>query len=130
MGSTFTMDPSTLAGMLMSTNGMVGTFIQRKTDEVTDAARAEAPERTGKLRASIDSRVEERGEGPVGIVSANVEYAMMVQRGTGPHLITPNVGRVLRFPSSGGGVIFRPQVQHPGTAPNEFLTRALQAVFS
>lgn len=57
-------------------------------------------------------------------------YAGMVIKGTKPHVIqarnTPN----LTFQWINQGVfVISPQIQHPGTQPNNFVLRALQTAF-
>jgi hypothetical protein len=52
------------------------------------------------------------------------DYLGYVLAGTSPHLIRPRNRQVLRF-MAGGAIVFTTLVRHPGTAPNNFMLRAL-----
>ncbi len=48
-------------------------------------------------------------------------HATYMEFGTEPHIIRPRPGRkALRFPGSGGGMVIRRAVHHPGTKPMPF----------
>lgn len=51
----------------------------------------------------------------------------LVVSGTDPHPIDAINGPVLVF-TAGGTVVFTPHVDHPGTAPNNFVLEAIKAV--
>lgn len=94
-------------------------------------ARAEAPFKTGRLRANL--KVEPfrmtgpyKGEGGVGVSKKDVPYAGYVMYGTKPHVIRARRAKFLRFywPKVGRVVFFK-KVNHPGTKANRFLERAL-----
>lgn len=55
-----------------------------------------------------------------------------IRRGTPPHIIRPRRGRALRIFWGGGpqgaGFYFFREVRHPGTAPNDFVARALHDI--
>lgn len=89
----------------------------------------------GRLRKSI--RLYARGEGgrfaahtPGKTVicqyelAAEAAHAAFVIRGTRPHLIKSTGPWSLHNPKT--GAFFGQQVRHPGTQPNDFLTRSLQ----
>jgi Bacteriophage HK97-gp10, putative tail-component len=81
----------------------------------------------GNLRRSISSR-RRMVEGSVRAeFGATAPYAGFVVDGTSPHTIQARNGRVLRFATSGGQTLYRRSVNHPGTKPNPFADRALQA---
>lgn len=113
-------------------------FITDKVDDLSqrllDAARQEAPVKTGLLRSKL--RVEpfrmtgpNKGEGGVGVSKEDVPYAGYVRWGTRPHVIRARNAKYLRFywPRVGRVVFFK-KVNHPGTKPNYFLERALNRV--
>lgn len=61
-------------------------------------------------------------------VTSNAPYTLYVIKGTKPHRIPVAGNTLLAFfwPKMGKGVVFM-HVQHPGTKPNNFMSRALQA---
>lgn len=90
-----------------------------------NVARA-APVDTGRLRGSISSEVTDfLGFPEARVFSEGVEYTAYVIGGTRPHVIRakvdPNNPRhSLAFKGPSGRMIYRKQVSHPGTAPNNF----------
>lgn len=82
--------------------------------------RAEAPERSGRLRASL-RQVDSPGAVAVG--TQGVEYVKFVLEGTRPHEIRPKAGGVLSF-QVGGTRVFATVVHHPGTKADDFMKRA------
>lgn len=68
--------------LLASTRGPVGKLIAELCVKVESAAKARCPVDTGRLRSSITWRIETDGQGIVGIVGTNVEYAIYVHEGT------------------------------------------------
>jgi len=81
------------------------------------------PRWTGKLAKRIRGRVEQGGER--GVVAAQARHAHLVHEGTSAHVITARRSRFLKVPSR-GVMLFRRSVWHPGTAPQRFLTDALE----
>lgn len=61
--------------------------------------------------------------------SRGQQYANYVVKGTRGHVIIGNPNLAFQWISRGVFVI-TPQVLHPGTAPNDFLTRALFTAFN
>ena len=55
-----------------------------------------------------------------------VSYAVYVEKGTAPHEIRPVNASVLAF-EVGGDMVFTRLVRHPGTRPNPFMQRAVEA---
>lgn len=106
--------------------------METKVRRVTSAARRLAPKDTGRLRASIRmdrrSALGQFSTRSVPItqyeVSANTPYAGYVIGGTRPHVIRVRRAQVL----TDGVNFFGKRVMHPGTKPNDFLTKALQQV--
>lgn len=79
-----------------------------------------APFRTGALMGSIEKVI-----GNLSVqITPTVSYANFVEFGTGPHLIAPVNGKVLKFESM-GKTIFSKYARHPGTTPNPFMARAV-----
>lgn len=58
-------------------------------------------------------------------VESSHPATMYVIKGTRPHIIRPRYRKVLRF-SVKGRTVFARVVHHPGTKPNDFLTKALR----
>jgi hypothetical protein len=81
------------------------------------------PVRTGTLRRSITSRVEDGGNR--GVVGTNVPYARPVHEGSKPHIIRPRRAKALRF-QAGGETVFAKFVRHPGTRGQPFLAEGLR----
>lgn len=85
----------------------------------------------GVLEKSIIStrRIDLPSRDLEGHVVAIPKHAIFVHAGTKPHVILPKKpGGVLRFRTRTGVVVYARMVKHPGTAPNEFLWRALKRI--
>ncbi|HET6479879.1 MAG TPA: hypothetical protein VFG35_07560 [Actinoplanes sp.] len=86
---------------------------------------------TGRLRASINTQVVQRPNGPAVIVGTNVWYAILVHNGTGIYgprqgMIRPVRAKRLRFkPRGSRKFVYARAVR--GMAPNAFLKNALWA---
>lgn len=113
----------------------------------TLAAEAEikqvTPVKTGRLRSSIHSVVEETGEGAVGHISTAVNYAPAVELGAAAHdiaatramaLMIPIAstggfggGRLSGSPRSGQQVAFFRRVHHPGSKGRHFMRDGLES---
>lgn len=105
-------------------------FVRRKAEQVAIMARALAPHRTYRLRASIraSQNRDERGRFAFGYsVSANTPYAYYVHEGTAPHDYSshPNNMRFMGTNAYSGQIIFTSVINHPGTPANPFLEKAL-----
>lgn len=102
--------------------------VTKITRRVLARAKVLAPVRTGRLRASgrIDVRITNIG--PTGSVTFPMSYARFVHEGTRAHVIRAKKKKALKFKGMGGQVIFRKQVNHPGTKPHPFLERALEEI--
>lgn len=92
-----------------------------------EKAKVLAPRKSGKLSGSM--RVDIAGGFPKFKLTLDspLKYYPFVTNGTRPHLITPKSRKVLRF-SAGGSIVFARSVNHPGTKPNKFDRRALEAI--
>lgn len=105
----------------------IGRLVQDIEPLVLTALGDEAPKRTGQYAAGIRS-VQHGGQGHVTLEYQAVDpLSTWIIGGTAPHEIVPVNGRVLAF-DPGGGLIFRSHVNHPGTRPNDFVTRAWESV--
>lgn len=87
--------------------------------------------RTGHLR---DSYVVRMMEGAVCLVGSPLKQGLFVEVGTEPHIIVPKKAKALRFYSvriatarglGPGAVLHFKRVHHPGTKPQNILTRSL-----
>lgn len=99
---------------------------------LVQAAKEEAPSRTGALRDSIGYELtgENTSEVQLHILMGNQRRPEVVVKtllfGSLPHVIKPKrPGGVLRF-EMGGKTVFAKRVNHPGTKRDPFLNRALQ----
>lgn len=59
--------------------------LQEAAKEIEDAARQNAPDRTGELRGSIQSEIEVSGSKGTAQVYSDSQYAVYVHEGTGIH---------------------------------------------
>jgi HK97 gp10 family phage protein len=123
-----------MSRLLLSTPDLRRTFQVRGRRAVDDFARKVqnrakvlAPVDTGRLRASIRVKRTLTLRGPSAVVGTDVQYAPMVENGTGPHVIRPVRRKALRF-KMGGRTVIVAKVNHPGTRPRPFLSRALREV--
>lgn len=91
-------------------------------------ARGEAPVATGRFKQSIRFRtfVDRSGKGSAGFsVSSLQPLSTFIRKGTKPHSIRARRARFLRFYwAKLGRVVYFPAVNHPGTDPNDYLSRA------
>lgn len=96
--------------------------VELTAQEVFGNIAREAPVNHGRLAGSFSI---EQVDDLSWKIFTNVEYAEAVQEGTKPHVIEAS-GRALAFESNGQMVIVK-RVNHPGTAPNPYITRSLEA---
>jgi hypothetical protein len=128
------LDGAQMAKLTRGPGGLVWNYLERRGQVFKTKARADAPIRTGCLRASILLRPAI--EGPTGLTlrvvsdttpcsPSRTAYSYFVHEGTAPHTITAKNASVLAFPwanaPNGSGMAFFKSVQHPGTAPRPFL---------
>lgn len=140
-GYRITVDPQKLAEVLRSPNGPVmrrliedGELVKREAQRLVGVYRppdaysaATRRRRPGTLRDSITKRVVAGPGGqPEVQVGSDDKIALWHHEGTIPHTIRPRTKPLLVFfwPKVGRVVAFR-SVNHPGTQPNRFLTKAL-----
>lgn len=92
---------------------------------VKNSAQDYAPYKTGTLRRSIYTDVQDNGF--TGIVAQDpdvADYGVYMEYGTGPHIIEAINKRVLADQSM--NLIFGKIVHHPGTAPRPFMSPAIE----
>lgn len=104
--------------------------VRMAADQGADHARQHHTykDRSGTLSNSIDS---DGTSGEVGsnnlsaTISAGASYAVIIEKGSVPHVIEPRFKKMLRFPVE-GGFVFRRRVQHPGTKAMPFIEPAAE----
>jgi hypothetical protein len=80
---------------------------------------------TGRLRDSLRAgKPRVSGAEIISSIGSNMPYAPAMEFGTKPHVIRPKNKKALKF-SIGGRMMFRKQVNHPGTAPRGFIQRGI-----
>jgi len=79
------------------------------------------PVRTGRLRQSIQVRVQPNGV----TVGPDTPYAGYVEFGTKPHVIKARNKKALAFFAGGKRVVVK-QVNHPGTKPHPYIRPAFE----
>jgi hypothetical protein len=143
--ATFVPDVAGWAHAFKSRGGLVGQYIAGVTDDVAAAIQVAAPGPgkipfnrtgrwfgTGKTQMSIKDRVDADGFGEVeGSVWTTSESVPFILHGTKPHIIKPKKpgGRLRFYWWRTGRVMHLKIVHHPGTIPNDFMTRGLKAGF-
>lgn len=119
-------DPRKLAE-LMRDEGSVGRPLLEAGQEVLDGATTQVgvsddSARGGKhLRDSLVKRLIVEGDRLVCLVGSDEPHAWLHHEGTDPHVIVPVTASVLVF-NVGGRTVYAMRVEHPGTAPNRYLT--------
>ncbi|MFJ5532493.1 hypothetical protein [Streptomyces sp. NPDC093261] len=96
---------------------------------VTEAIRREAPISSGRdaggLRRSVDFSAHVTRNRVFLDFHVNSPVAEFIIKGTQPHEIRPRNKNALHW-SDGHSEFFAKVVHHPGTKPNDFLTRAVE----
>lgn len=105
-------------GLLLSPDSPVMKELVRKARRVQRNARRMAPGRMGRRVRSVVVGRHVR-------VESNHPATLYVVRGTRPHQIRPRTRQVLKFTTK-RGTVFARVVNHPGTKPNDFMTKALR----
>lgn len=112
-------------------NSAVGRIMARAGEVVTQGAKRRAPVSpvgtnplgSGHLRSSIGWQLEAGPDGqPQARISATADYALFVEVGTRPHVITAHGNYPLR---DAKGRVFGRTVNHPGTPAQPYLRPAL-----
>lgn len=92
------------------------TFKQGIANDLMNALAIAAPVDTGRLRLSIEVYVS--GDK---IIISMVDYALNVEFGTQPHVITPKNKKALHWKDRNGKDVFAKKVNHPGTKAQPFI---------
>jgi hypothetical protein len=126
------LDGAKIAEMLRGPTGPVYRLMIDRSQRVQEASKMQAPIKTGCLRGSIVKRFErtDTGDIAVRIVSdttpcnpRRASYSLFVHEGTPPHRIEGRPLLAFDWPNGPtGGMFFATFVNHPGTAPNRFLS--------
>jgi len=95
-------------------------LLVKKARAVQREARRGAPGRMGRKVNAVIVGTHVR-------VESTHPATMYVIKGTRPHIIRPRYRQVLKF-TMRGSTVFAKVVHHPGTKPNDFLTKALRTV--
>lgn len=87
-------------------------------------AKDEAPVRSGRLRDDLEGVVTRDKHAPIKVrARRETELLGWVVNGTPPHIIEASAAGALHW-TSGGQDFFAKRVEHPGTQPDDFLSRA------
>jgi hypothetical protein len=127
------LNDSAIQDLLTSRDGPVGRMLVEKAQVVTQEAKRLCPvsprgsgdHPSGWLRSSIGWDLKRDPEGIHADVGTDVDYALYVEYGTKPHLITSHGNYPLR---SRTGQVFGKVVHHPGTKAQPFLRPSLDAI--
>ena len=117
-------DWAAVNGMLNSPAGLVGRDCQKRADRAAAKARQFAP---GSMSERIAPPVVRAGAGdPHADITVRHHAVGYVINGTRPHQIRPRTRQALRF-TVDGRIVFAKLVNHPGTSPNDFMNKGLEA---
>lgn len=140
MPTVITWDDAVVNRVFRAPTGMVGMDMARRAGIVLASARTlvhvapppdpDAPPRTrarGTLRASLTVRPEESPLGPRYLVGSDDPIGLIHHQGTAPHDIYPRHagGKLVFYWDRKQSLVAFPMVHHPGTRPNQYLTKAL-----
>lgn len=103
---------------LAQPGGVAYTDLERRAKRVQRKARALAPKGMRRFITTNTSSGHVR-------VECNHPAAIFVIGGTRRHIIRPRRRQALKF-KIGGRTVFAKIVHHPGTKPNDFMTKALR----
>lgn len=131
-GATVVMDPPPVVYVKVFHPGSgPDRHLKKKTEAVAMLARDLVPKRTGLLLSTIkaEQNRNELGRFAFGYkVSAGTRYGYYVHEGTGPSPRWAVNRKVMKFQGSGGDIVYRDFVMHPGTPAQPFLQNALAAM--
>jgi hypothetical protein len=85
------------------------------------------PAAKGSIESSVKTRLVRTRNGNVIRIADTAKHAWAQEDGAGPHIIRARRAKALRFIGSGGVVLYRRMVRHPGNRPTHFLLRATYA---
>lgn len=108
----------------VSRSGDVMHNLDRRADRVIAAARASVNNVTGAYsRGLIKRHTTNRGRGSVKVL-ATADHSLILERGSGPHVIEPKTKQALHWAGAAHPVA---RVNHPGTRALHILRNALKA---
>lgn len=116
--------------MLHGRTGFVALHLANEGRRVEGNARRLVGVKSGKLKATIGSRIVRSNPGYnvevfAGGTPETSRYVLAHHDGARPHVIRPRRKRALKF-QAGGRTVFAKKVNHPGNRANPFLLRAAQ----
>ena len=126
----FEIDNDGLNFVLYGDGGPVSKHMIKVGKRVVTWSKKFAHKKTGALRASIE--MSRATTGPRGYnvwVTASSRHALVHHEGARAHKITARKGGVLSFKGKGGTVTTK-SVNHPGSAANPYLVKALVKVLA
>jgi hypothetical protein len=100
-------------------DGAINKFMEQLADDVLSDMREHCPVDSGALLADLDSEVHGKA---ARIGARSVPYAIYVEEGVGPHVITPNSAGALFWEGAPHPVDV---VHHPGQDAQHFMKKAL-----
>jgi hypothetical protein len=103
---------------LAQPGGVVYSDLQKRARKVERKAKALAPKGMRRFITTDTSSGHVR-------VECTHPAAIFVIKGTRRHIIRPRTKQALKF-KIGGRTVFAKIVHHPGTKPNDFMTKALR----
>lgn len=114
-------------------------IIKIATEELRDYGRIlraklqeEAPKREGVLASTVRMNTRQANTKSVHLemtVGNKLRPEVVVKTilfGSKPHVILPKKYKFLKFVAKDGNLVYAKRVNHPGTAPNNFLERSLE----
>lgn len=130
MAGRFRADQGALNQLLYGRTGPVQLMVANKGREAEGHARRLVGVKTGKLKASIGSRVVRSNPGYnvevyAGGTPETSKYVMPHHSGARGHIIRPKTKRYLKF-QAGGRTVYARKVNHPGNRGTYFLLRGGQ----
>lgn len=108
--------------------GEVGREMRKIAFRIVIAAKAQVGKDTGELMKSIEFVHERIGMYQQLRIGSDNEIALIHHDGTRPHTINARNAQFLRF-SSNGRMVYTRSVNHPGTAPNRYLSDNLKLAY-
>ncbi len=90
---------------------------------MADLSQDEAPEKTGAFKRTIGAYTFVEGQAIGFRIRMAQPLGSFILEGTHAHIISARNAMALRF-EVGGRIVFAKSVQHPGTKPNRFTSRA------
>ncbi len=105
--------------------GQIRYAMAKAVNAVKNTAQPMAPFKTGNLRRSVYTEVQNNGfKGIIGVDANAAPYGIYMEYGTRPHAITAVNKRALA--NVRANIVFGKIVQHPGTAARPFMAPALE----